>query len=521
MESGCCKKSFSKWLWDIIVLILLLTYFLFLSRFRVIAGDEGFYVMAARLVGEGKLPYLDFFYPQMPLMPFLYGAWLSLFGNGWIEVRALSAIFAALTGLFLYWHITSSMGRSFGLFSIILYLTSELVISEFVIVKTYSSTSFFVFASYLLLSRRGPVTASVALAAGALLGLGINVRLTMLGLLPIFIMPILLGAEVVGKRGKLVVMFSTGVVLASALAILLFYADNQAFWFNNLGYHLERTNSSLPELWAKRWQVLFTIIGLESSARYDGFSLAFLFWGNLIYGVFCAARLRLPDLSFFIAAVIIIITVLPSPCYLQYVCVAVPFLIVSTLLLLRSCSFIAGCKLYFRSVIACLAVGFMVQSVYFAYSNFVRYCLTGFGVIGVSIDTVDRWRISTMKEVGAIIDSHIEQNDLVIAPLPVHIFATKARPLPGLENNFALSHGRKNRTDRWLIKRFHLVSPEMVSDAISAGRAKLLVVIRAKRARAINEAVAKSGYALVADINGIMIYRRPTGDFFSGSNHLN
>ena len=33
--------------------------------------DEGWYLYAARLVGEGKLPYRDFFFTQGPVLPFL------------------------------------------------------------------------------------------------------------------------------------------------------------------------------------------------------------------------------------------------------------------------------------------------------------------------------------------------------------------------------------------------------------------------------------------------------------------
>jgi hypothetical protein len=34
--------------------------------------DEGWYLYAARLVKEGKLPYSDFFFTQGPALPFVY-----------------------------------------------------------------------------------------------------------------------------------------------------------------------------------------------------------------------------------------------------------------------------------------------------------------------------------------------------------------------------------------------------------------------------------------------------------------
>ena len=36
--------------------------------------DEGWYLYAARLVGEGKVPYRDFFFTQGPILPYIYSA---------------------------------------------------------------------------------------------------------------------------------------------------------------------------------------------------------------------------------------------------------------------------------------------------------------------------------------------------------------------------------------------------------------------------------------------------------------
>ena len=40
-----------------------------MATLHLIDGDEGYYLLAAKLVFQDKQLYTDFFYPQMPLLP--------------------------------------------------------------------------------------------------------------------------------------------------------------------------------------------------------------------------------------------------------------------------------------------------------------------------------------------------------------------------------------------------------------------------------------------------------------------
>src|SRR5919201_503325 len=63
-------------------------------------NDEGYYGLAAKLAFQGEIPYHDFFYTQAPLLPYVYGAWMQVFGVSLEATRALSVIFGlALGGL--------------------------------------------------------------------------------------------------------------------------------------------------------------------------------------------------------------------------------------------------------------------------------------------------------------------------------------------------------------------------------------------------------------------------------------
>src|SRR5437016_4568472 len=58
------------------IALLLGVVLLVVSRLRLVDGDEGFYLLAAKSVYHGKVLYRDFFYTQMPLLPYVYGLWM-------------------------------------------------------------------------------------------------------------------------------------------------------------------------------------------------------------------------------------------------------------------------------------------------------------------------------------------------------------------------------------------------------------------------------------------------------------
>jgi hypothetical protein len=81
------------WLWGIVVLIAagLLVY----SQTVSFVWDEGFHLLAAQLILDGKKPYLDFCFPQTPLNAYWNAAWMRLFGENWRVTHYLAALEAA------------------------------------------------------------------------------------------------------------------------------------------------------------------------------------------------------------------------------------------------------------------------------------------------------------------------------------------------------------------------------------------------------------------------------------------
>jgi hypothetical protein len=81
------------------LLMVLGVYSIISVHFRhvgLMAPDESYFTLAARLVYEGKMPYRDFAYMQMPLMPYINGAVLNCIGFSLDNHRLLSSIWGGI-----------------------------------------------------------------------------------------------------------------------------------------------------------------------------------------------------------------------------------------------------------------------------------------------------------------------------------------------------------------------------------------------------------------------------------------
>jgi len=149
--------------------------------------DEGWYLYAANLVAEGKLPYRDFFYTQGPLLPVVY----SLFTGVWQAFGLLGArIFTLALGVLGIVLAVGLAGRlvdetrrpaaqlmTFLLLAVNLYHLYYLAIP-----KTYALAGLLVIAGFYLLSFERGWT---ALAAGLALALSAGARISLGILLPV------------------------------------------------------------------------------------------------------------------------------------------------------------------------------------------------------------------------------------------------------------------------------------------------------------------------------------------------
>ncbi|MDD5307584.1 MAG: hypothetical protein PHU25_09730 [Deltaproteobacteria bacterium] len=201
-------------------------------------ADEGYYAVAARSVLEGKMPYRDFGYTQMPLLPYVNGLAMRVVGFGVLEQRAVNATWAGLGLLALILALRQRLGRlEPGIVAAFTVAASPNWIAFQTIGKSYGAAGFFLACSAAAVLVRGPVLARAgALAVAATLAVGCRLSSG-----PVVV---LLGAalffEARGWREKLIAAgLPIGVGVLSLAPFVLAAPENALFY--TWSFHMEST----------------------------------------------------------------------------------------------------------------------------------------------------------------------------------------------------------------------------------------------------------------------------------------
>ena len=148
--------------------------------------DEGWYLYAARLVGEGKVPYRDFFFTQGPVLPYIY-SFMPVHGlfSGRLVTFAFS-VFSVLVAIAFARRLVSKESRNAVSLTVFAMLACNLYHMYFTsIPKTYALGTLFVMLGFLLLSYRWNFLAAVsfAFASGTRISLVLILGVVGVGLL--------------------------------------------------------------------------------------------------------------------------------------------------------------------------------------------------------------------------------------------------------------------------------------------------------------------------------------------------
>ena len=148
--------------------------------------DEGWYLYAARLVGESKVPYRDFFFTQGPILPYMYSA-LPVDGllSGRLVTLAFS-LFSVLVSIAFARRLVNREDRGVVSLTVFALLVCNLYHMYFTsIPKTYALGTLFVMSGFLLLSRGWNFLSAVsfAFASGTRISLVLILGVVGIGLL--------------------------------------------------------------------------------------------------------------------------------------------------------------------------------------------------------------------------------------------------------------------------------------------------------------------------------------------------
>ena len=494
-----------------------LAFFAFVALHRFIDADEGSYLLASRLVLHNKKPYLDFFYNQAPLLPYVYGSWLRCTQASWISGKILSAVLTSLLGTLLYvdvWRRTSN--RLAGGVATTLFATSTLVFAWFPVVKTYSLSGLFLFSAYFVISWTSANFAPWQIAsAGLLLGLSVDTRSYVLLVLPVFLWWILQNTEPRCKKTT-ILWFLGGLAIGLAPSLWLFLSSPDAFLFDNLWYHSIRSSEGLIGWWLEKVVIVLQLF--LGGGEANGLQWSILFFTSVGLAVSLSERKHGPRLALQIGLALGVICLLPTPAYLQYFCLCVPFLVVSAVCFLTEFYRDVETKRE-RHLVAWACVLLFIVYLAASANDFRRYLITGAGVPGVKAapDKGD-WTLPRVLEVSKAIDEIAAPNEIVASFWPGDIFQTKAEPFPGFENPFGLPVAEKLSDVQKA--RYHIVSSSEVEADFAACKPRVVVL----RNQIISPASAEEhgsiwdngdefrnslvahGYQKVRSLGGISIY---------------
>ena len=232
--------------------------------------DEGWYLYAANLVAEGKMPYRDFFYTQGPMLPYVYSVFAPIWGAyGVLGARIFTLALGLLGIVFaadLARRLVPEGRKETAALTVVLLLGSNLYqLYYLAIPKTYALAALFVLIGFWLLVKAGSDGRLLAAGAGVALAFAAGTRISLGALLAVIGVCLLLS-----RKWRSLSFFSLGGVAGLALVYLPFLCDAgaregliaaQRYHAARGGFDIVWTVGSFSRL--VRWYLpVFVVLGL-------------------------------------------------------------------------------------------------------------------------------------------------------------------------------------------------------------------------------------------------------------------
>jgi len=492
----------------LVVIFLSLAYLaglMYYAQVRPLDPDEGFYISAAKLAGEGKTPYRDFSFHQGALMPYLYGLTWRLYPHSLIAMRFLSAacggIAVLLWGLCLI--SVKKLPSKVALATFAVILLNPYWISWNVLTKTFAVANLLMTVA--MISLYAAIHSGRArwyFVAGAAIGACASARALYAPLVPFLFLWLFYQDYRAAQAGfRKTLAYLAGAACGLAPMLYSFTTDPGAFVFYNFKYrplsspyvtlrHFVHIDGfCLISLGLKLYfvaEVLLAIAGGVSmlklrKSRGDPYSQQDYLYLQLALGMM---------------VVYVATSLIPFPAWAQYyTSPLVPF----------SIFFIAeGLRVILRpgaeTMVPVGAVALILSLV---------------GIRGeLEFSRVPYQQLSSYRKIAQAITANTDPNDVVLSIWPGFVFESGRRYFPGSENHFNYTVAGKLSPEAR--RRYHLISKYEIIKAVSDRDINLVVyspyvayLDSTMSATELHDfrAALDSNYSLVEKIDGIGIYR--------------
>ncbi|MBI3637176.1 MAG: hypothetical protein HY216_13360 [Candidatus Rokubacteria bacterium] len=484
------------------VFVTALALFGILGSVRAMDDDEGFYALFARLVAEGRTPYLDFFSSQNFLLPYVYAPAVWLAGPSWYALRWLSAVFTALLAALIYGHVRARTDRaSLAVLAAALFMTCTFTITWYTTVKTYAWTALCIFAAYALVTGGG---LAGAFGAGVLLALAVDARVYLVVLVPLYAWWAW-RAGPAPSRGR-VGAFAGGVALGLLPGAVFLWRGADAYSFAILRSHgVLRGAHGLVGDFGQKAFVALQALGMAPTWGTSGIQFPLLL--VLLGAGVLAARARggatardawPAPREAWVVGVLLAVSLLPTPAFLQYFAVTIPFLTVGAALVVDGAwPRHTGGAARDAWVIAALL------GLYFAHAPLLLYRAFRTAADAPAGAVVT---LPAARAVGHAV-SELARGDgrPAVVFWSGYLFESRVSPLPGLEYHpgitLVLDPARR--------ARYHLIAPDDIERAIRERRVSV-TVIGADTAEYLRvrfrPVLTESGYVVRGRIGDVDLY---------------
>lgn len=444
---------------------IVLAIFAGVSTNRLIDGDEGFYLVAARLVGEGKRLYRDFFYLQLPALPHVFAAWFAVAGAGWTQARLLAAILAAGIGVLVYRAVERSTGQKLAATAaVVLFASSGLSLGWFSAVKTYGLAGLLLLGA--VLAGRARARGSLVLC-GFLLGLATCTRLylAVAGACVALQLWREFGASRAFARAAL--GLAAGFLLGLAPCVTYLLHDGDAFLFDTIRFHALRYPEGGESLFGDLGQkgaTLLSVLGLRNPEGPCGIQFLALLLAGV--GTSLATGATRNSLVRYVWIALGLTSLLPNPTFNQYFCLLVPFLAIGVVEDVVAIGFRQRGAAF--AAIALLLAAYVGTGL----ADAARFVRTGVRVPGIETGAeAVHWRIGTVEEVARAIDGEGLAEGSSWWP---GYFAFTRTPIRiEMANDFAIRAAPKLSAEARA--KYHVPSPEEVARGLQRGSPPLFV----------------------------------------------